>query len=50
MWEEICGKNTFIQRYQRFSIEWNQAVNVRSVKGKTFKETANYLWYFTING
>jgi transposase len=43
-----CGKcftekNEFIERYQRSSIEWNQAVTIRSIKGKTFKETAeNY--------
>ena len=41
-----CGKrfyedNTLIQRYQRFSLEWNQAVKIRSIKGKTFKETAD---------
>lgn len=40
-----CGKkfaeqNSFIGRYQRFSKEWNQAVHVRSVKAKTFKEVA----------
>ncbi|WP_277584660.1 transposase family protein, partial [Psychrobacillus antarcticus] len=32
--KKFAEKNTFIQRYQRFSIEWNQAVNVRSIKGK----------------
>src|SRR5690606_24526188 len=42
-----CGKkfaeqNTFIERYQRFSKEWNQAVQVRSVKAKTFKEVARF--------
>ncbi|MGB2993028.1 MAG: ISL3 family transposase [Paenisporosarcina sp.] len=41
-----CGKkffekNSFIQRYQRFSSEWNRAVKIRSIKGKTFKETAD---------
>lgn len=40
-----CGKkfaeqNSFVARYQRFSKEWNQAVRVRSVKAKTFKEVA----------
>ncbi|NCU16665.1 transposase family protein, partial [Pallidibacillus pasinlerensis] len=40
-----CGKrfyekNSIINRYKRFSKEWNQAVNIRSVKTKTFKETA----------
>lgn len=43
-----CGKrfsekNPIVQRYQRTSIEWNQAVAIRAVKGKTFKETGeNY--------
>lgn len=40
----VCGKrfaetNSFIGRYQRHSKEWNQALNVRVIKGKTFKET-----------
>jgi transposase len=40
-----CGKkfaeyNTFIERYQRLSNEFNQAIKIRSIKGKTFKETA----------
>lgn len=44
---ESCGKkfaekNSFIDRYQRFSKEWNQAVHVRSVKAKTFKEVAGH--------
>jgi len=38
-----CGKrfserNHFVKRYQRTSIEWNQAVGIRAIKGKTFKE------------
>jgi transposase len=38
-----CGKrfserNNFVKRYQRTSIEWNQAVGIRAIKGKTFKE------------
>lgn len=42
-----CGKkfaehNSFVARYQRFSKEWNQAVMVRSVKAKTFKEVAGH--------
>jgi transposase len=43
-----CGKrfserNTLVNRYQRTSIEWNQAIAVRAIKGKTFKETGeNY--------
>ena len=40
-----CGKrfaeqNPVVERYQRYSKEWNQMAQVRSVKGKTFKETA----------
>lgn len=40
-----CGKkffedNPLVKKYQRHSIELNQAIQVRSVKGKTFKETA----------
>lgn len=40
-----CGKrfaeeNPVVERYQRFSKEWNQMAQIRSVKGKTFKETA----------
>ncbi|MBU8909050.1 transposase family protein, partial [Desertibacillus haloalkaliphilus] len=39
-----CGKRfsekaTFIERYQRQTVEWNQAVSIRVVKGKTFRET-----------
>jgi transposase len=43
-----CGKrfsekNTIVKRYQRTSIEWNQAIAIRAIKGKTFKETGeNY--------
>ncbi|MDR4888546.1 ISL3 family transposase, partial [Fredinandcohnia sp. QZ13] len=40
-----CGKrfsekNPFVMRYQRTSIEWNQAISIKAIKGKTFKETA----------
>lgn len=40
---EACGKrfyerNTIVERYKRFSKEWNQAVNLRCIKAKTFKE------------
>lgn len=38
--KRFAEKNTFVDRYQRFTREWNQAVKVRAVKGKTFKETA----------
>ena len=40
-----CGKrfsekNSFVERYQRFSQEANQVMRIRSVKAKTFKEAA----------
>jgi transposase len=40
-----CGKNfgednPFVERYQRLSIEFNQAIKIRGIKGKTFKEVA----------
>ncbi len=40
-----CGKrfaeeNNIVNRYQRHSIEWNQALGLRTVKGKDFKDTA----------
>jgi len=38
--KKFAEKNSFIKRYQRFSGEWNQAVKIRTIKGKTFKETA----------
>ena len=43
-----CGKRfsentSFVDRYQRFSKEWNQVVQIRSVKAKTFKEAAEIL-------
>src|SRR5690606_24651283 len=38
--KRFAEKNSFVERYQRFSKEWNQAVKVRSIKAKTFKEVA----------
>lgn len=38
--KKFAEKNPFVDRYQRLSIELNQAVKIRSIKGKTFKETA----------
>src|SRR5690606_40755010 len=40
-----CGKrfsemNTFVEYYQRSTIEWNQAIAIKAIKGKTYKETA----------
>ncbi|WP_240628771.1 transposase family protein, partial [Bacillus salacetis] len=40
-----CGKrfaedNRFVQRYQRHTIEWNQALGLRVIQGKNFKDTA----------
>lgn len=41
-----CGKRfsektSLVDRYQRTSVEWNQAVRIRAIKGKTFQETGN---------
>lgn len=41
-----CGKRfsektALVDRYQRTSVEWNQAVSIRSIKGKTFQETGD---------
>jgi len=38
--KRFAEKTPFVERYQRLSVELNQAVKIRSVKGKTFKETA----------
>lgn len=43
-----CGKrfsekSPFVDKYQRYSKEWNQVVNVRAIKAKTFKEAAEVL-------
>lgn len=38
--KKFAEKNQIVQRYQRLSIECNQAIRIRSIKGKTFKETA----------
>lgn len=38
--KRFCEKNTLVERYQRHSITWNQAVRIQAIKGKTFKETA----------
>ncbi len=40
-----CGKrfaeaNSFVERYQRGSIEWNQAITIKAITAKTFKEVA----------
>jgi transposase len=40
-----CGKrfaedNKFVQRYQRHTVEWNQALGLRVIQGKNFKDTA----------
>jgi len=40
-----CGKrfyeqNNLVDRYQRHTKEWNQALGLRVIQGKTFKETA----------
>ena len=38
-----------LDRYQRFSKEWNQVARIRSVKAKTFKEAADVLSTFAFN-
>ena len=43
-----CGKrfsekSPFVDKYQRFSKEWNQVVRIRSIKAKTFKEAGEVL-------
>ena len=43
-----CGKRfseraPFVEKYQRFSKEWNQVAQIRSVKAKTFKEAGETL-------
>lgn len=43
-----CGKRfaekaTFLARYQRFSKEGNQALRIRAIKAKTFKEAAEVM-------
>jgi transposase len=43
-----CGKrfsenSPFVDRYQRYTKEWNQVVRIRAVKAKTFKEAGEVL-------
>ncbi|WP_301107703.1 ISL3 family transposase [Sporosarcina sp.] len=43
-----CGKRfsekaSFIEKYQRYSKEWNQVAQIRSIKAKTFKEAGETL-------
>lgn len=38
--KRFAEKNPIVNRYQQLSIELNQALKFRSIKGKTFKETA----------
>lgn len=40
-----CGKRfaekvTFVERYQRQTVEWNQALRMRLIEGKNFRDTA----------
>ncbi|MGP4078262.1 ISL3 family transposase, partial [Halobacillus sp. K22] len=42
----MCGKrffenNDLVERYQRHSKEWNQALGLRVIQGKNFKDTAD---------
>lgn len=43
-----CGKrfsekSSFVERYQRYTKEWNQVTRIRSIKAKTFKEAGEVL-------
>ena len=38
--KKFSEKNPFVDRYQQFSKEWNQQVQIRAVKAKTFSEIA----------
>ena len=43
-----CGKrfsevSPFVDKYQRYSKEWNRVVRIRSVKARTFKEAEEVL-------
>lgn len=38
--KRFAEKNPMVERYQRYTNEWNHMAQVRAVKGKTFTETA----------
>lgn len=38
--KRFAEKNGVVERYQRHSIEWNQALGLRVIQGKNFKDTA----------
>ncbi|NGP46942.1 transposase, partial [Bacillaceae bacterium SIJ1] len=38
--KRFAEKNTFVERYQRHTKEWNQALGIRAVTGKNFVDTA----------
>lgn len=38
--KRFAEKNRIVERYQRHSIEWNQALGLRVIHGKNFKDTA----------
>lgn len=44
----VCGKrfsekSAFVDKYQRYTKEWNQVARIRAVKAKTFKEAGEVL-------
>ena len=41
--KRFAEKSPFVDRYQRYSKEWNQAACIRSIKAKTFKEASEVL-------
>jgi transposase len=38
--KKFAEKNPFVDRYQRHTREWNQALGIRLIHGKNFKDTA----------
>ena len=43
MWKRFSETYPLVDRYQRYSKEWNQVVRIRCVKAKTFKEAADVM-------
>lgn len=41
--KRFAEKSPFVDKYQRYSKEWNRVVRIRSVKAKTFKEAGEVL-------
>ena len=41
--KRFAEKSPFVDKYQRYSKEWNRVIRIRSVKAKTFKEAGEVL-------